>query len=62
MEHKLHEAGTGPRPLAAAALAPAALPGTHKALRKYDDHPHPEDTQQVSQSHQRNLYLGALSQ
>lgn len=25
MEHKLHEAGTGPRPLAAAALAPAAL-------------------------------------
>ena len=52
MEHKLHEAGTVPRPLAAATLAPAALPGTHKALKKHDDHPHPEDTQQVSQSHQ----------
>lgn len=62
MEHKLHEAGTGPRRLAAAALAPTDLPGTHKALRKYDDHPHPEGTQQVSQSHQWNLYLGALSQ
>lgn len=48
-EHKLHEAGTGPRPLAAAALAPTALPGTHKALRKYDDHPHPEDTQWITE-------------
>lgn len=45
-EHKLHEAGTGPRSLAAAALAPTAPPGTH---RKYDDHPHPEDTQRITE-------------